>query len=155
MMQSASTSCCLLLAILAMSACNSDTEQANTAAVDIAPVQAPAGPAQKGASAGDLAESCGAPIDTNGNGSIEEPEYLSFRGFAFDNWDADNDERITPAEFHACWRGMGWGDSASAFASFDENDDGAVGQEEFFEPEAFKRADANGNAVLEPGESMR
>jgi hypothetical protein len=137
------------VASLVAIACGSEPDAADRPAVDIAPVQA-GNPA-----AARLAGSCGAPIDTNGNGLIEEPEYLSYRGFAFDDWDGNGDGKLLPAEFHACWRAMQWGRSEPAFAALDQDGDGAVDKQEFFEPDAFERADVNANGALDPTESLR
>lgn len=84
-------------------------------------------------------EPCGTRMDSNENGVIEEAEYNSF-GFAFDNWDTDDDYAVSPAEFGRCWSALGWGGEAQqAFATFDQDDDGSLSQQEFFSPGHFEQ----------------
>lgn len=82
---------------------------------------------------------CGTPIDSNQDGVIEEVEYNAF-GFAFDNWDTNDDYAVSPAEFRRCWSALGLGGEAQqAFATFDEDDNGSLSQQEFFAPEQFEQ----------------
>ena len=108
--------------------------------------------AQEGGEPPATVAGCGAPLDTNGNGRIEAPEWMSFRGFAFDNWNKDRDTNLTPAEFHACWRSFGWGDDQPVFQRFDADGNGLLSKEEFFGREAFQRWDSDGDSELGQGE---
>lgn len=84
-------------------------------------------------------EPCGTRMDSNQNGAIEEAEYNSF-GFAFDNWDTDNDYAVSPAEFRRCWSALGLrAEAKQAFATFDQDGDASLNQQEFFAPQHFEQ----------------
>ena len=101
---------------------------------------------------GQVAASCGTRIDADANEVIARTEYVSFSGFAFDNWNLDRDESLSLPEFHRCWRALGWGDATSAFTRFDQDDDGALTPDEFFRIEAFQAWDHDDSSSLEPDE---
>lgn len=81
---------------------------------------------------------CGTRIDANQDGIVQEAEYNSF-GFAFDNWDSDNDFSVSIYEFRRCWQAREFQPTANeAFQLFDRNEDGKLGQEEFFAADQFR-----------------
>lgn len=134
-------------AIAALILASCDGSGADEASVPIEPVNNSPAP--------EVAASCGAPIDTNSSGVVERAEYLSFSGFAFDDWDENGDGELTPAEFHTCWRAMAWGDADRAFAIFDEDGDQRIGPEEFFEREHFSRWDTDQDEAITREEGLR
>lgn len=142
------SSCCIAAGLLA--ACSSDVPAADEPGLDRSPGADTAATAtEAGTKAPDV---CGAPFDTNRNGIVEGPEWFSFSGFAYPKWDRDRDERLTASEFHACWRALGWGESSPVFRTFDDDADGYVSHDEFFERDALQAWDTDGNGVLGPAE---
>ena len=114
--------------------------------------EASAAPGKAGSDPGKAPDVCGAPLDTNRNGIVEEPEWLSFGNFAFEHWDRDDDQKLSPAEFHVCWRALGWGEGQPVFVAFDDDGDGALTRSEFFAREEFEAWDGDDDLKLGPQE---
>lgn len=89
--------------------------------------------------------------DTNGDELFQETEYTAV-GETFGNWDLDSDGGLTSEEFNTGWTNQGWSDSEGAFASFDNNGDGLLDNDEFFSNEEWAEWDADSNGVLDNNE---
>ena len=81
---------------------------------------------------------CGTRLDANQNGRVEQAEYHSF-GFAFDNWDTNNDYSVSAEEFGRCWPNVASAPAATGFELFDEDSTGRLSQEEFFAAGRFRQ----------------
>lgn len=156
----------VLAAVAALSACDSELGVRDEE-TPVLPEQASPTPGRVGAAynaeqevqpattaARAVPDVCGAPLDTNRNGVVELAEYNSFSGFSFDEWNQDGNEELTAAEFHSCWRALGWGNSEPAFAAFDDDNDGILTSEEFFGRDEFQLWDKNSDSALSPEERL-
>ena len=84
-------------------------------------------------------DTCGTRMDANQNGKLEEAEYNSF-GFAFDNWDTNDDYTVSHDEFGRCWEKMRFSAPLGrGFTLFDADASGSLSQEEFFAPKRFEQ----------------
>ena len=89
--------------------------------------------------------------DTNADAQFQQAEYTSF-GDNFGVWDADSDGSLTEEEFGAGWTEAGWNDSEGAFSAFDDDEDGVLGDGEFFSDDEWGEWDANSDGVLDENE---
>lgn len=129
-----------IAAVAGLGGCTAEPQETEQDSVEaVAEPAAVAGPTED--------ERCGTRLDANQDGMVQEAEYNSF-GFAFDNWDVDDDYRISPAEFQRCWDVVASGSAEPVFRAFDEDGNGFLSQEEFFSNEEFHRWDADGDGAI-------
>lgn len=98
-------------------------------------------------------------IDKDNNGIINQAEWGGFRNGVFNDWDTNNDRRVSRAEFQNCWRAGGFRNDANFefadwddnFGAFDDDNDGFLGSPEFFGSDEFGMFDDDGDFGLEVG----
>lgn len=97
-------------------------------------------------------------IDRDRNGLINQAEWGGFRAGVFNDWDTDDDNRISRDEFGSCWRAGGfsevgfdindWDDN---FGVFDDDNDGFLRPDEFWGDDEFGAFDTDDDLGIEPG----
>lgn len=97
-------------------------------------------------------------VDRDNNGIINQAEWGGFRSGVFNDWDMNDDGRLSRAEFEGCWRGGGfmnvgfddddWDDN---FGAFDDDRDGFLDSNEFFGDDEFGLFDTDNDFGIEPG----
>ena len=98
-------------------------------------------------------------VDRNNNGIITQAEWGGFRTGVFNDWDANNDNRLSRAEFEQCWRGGGFRNDAGFegddwddnFGVFDDDGDGFLSDDEFFGDDEFGVFDEDDDFGIETG----
>lgn len=152
----------MLLAVagaLALAACGeAELVDDNTvvAEEDIAqPLPAPATPAPANVACSQLGL-----IDRDGDTRVTRAEYDAFGDGVFGDWDADDDNRISLAEYQRCWTAGGFyngnvGDHTTTFEAFDANDDNFLTEDEFFGDASWRRWDADTDGALMEDDWLR
>lgn len=90
--------------------------------------------------------------DTNEDGLLQQDEYTAWGQSGFDNWDTNADAQLGQDEFTTGLNSAGLENADGAFASFDDNGDDFLSEEEFFDNEEWDEWDPDGDGILEIGE---
>lgn len=144
-------------ATLLLSACG------EPAGVDNAEITEPTTPLTTPDAAGPVTEQTAAvcstygTIDRDADSRIARTEYDTFGDTVFADWDSDDDNRVSEAEFSRCWSAGGFhqnnvGAPAAPFQAFDANDDGYLDENEFFGEAAWSAWDTNRDNALADNE---
>ena len=99
-------------------------------------------------------------IDADGNGAVTAAEWNAWRASGFGDWDVDDDNRISRAEFQNCYMAGGFypvanynpGYWTNYWTTFDANGDGFLTTDEYWSAGAWTRVDANGNGIIDANE---
>lgn len=108
--------------------------------------------ADLGADAPSVAATGAATWDTNNDGLLQKAEYTAWNRRGISVWDTDSDNRLSVEEFGAGWIDAGFKDPDTIFALWDDNVDGYLTDDEFFDDDEWTNWDTNSNGVLEPTE---
>lgn len=91
-------------------------------------------------------------LDADGNGQIDQSEFVALRQTMFARIDADADRLVTAAELDAARRALGLPANAAVWQQ-DSNGDGRLSLTECTaQTPGFARADRNGDGALSPAE---
>lgn len=99
-----------------------------------------------------FAEGSAGVFDTDGDGLFESAEYDAFGDTYFDNWDTNDDDWLDAGEFDVGWDSVGFDDETGAFETFDNDDNGFLGDDEFFDDEEFGAWDTDRDGALDDDE---
>ena len=90
--------------------------------------------------------------DTDNDGLFNETEYTAWRDRGLTEWDTDADNQLTQQEFEAGWTQAGFTNAGGVFTDWDDNNDGFLSNDEWFDDEEWGEWDADTSGVLETGE---
>lgn len=127
-------------ALLVLAACGPEPEEVVVAEVEPAVVVDPVG-------------TTGVTTwDTNADGMFQEAEYTAWRDQGVGAWDTNADTRLDRQEFSTGWTNAGFNGADDVFVAWDDNNDGFLADDEFFDDEEWDEWDANDDGMLEAGE---
>ena len=90
--------------------------------------------------------------DTNNDGVFQQAEYDAWGQNGIATWDTDADNRLSANEFNTGWTGAGFNNSEGLFADWDDNSDGYLTSDEYFDDEEWSEWDTNSDGMLETTE---
>ncbi|MEQ5788887.1 hypothetical protein J3454_13390 [Erythrobacter sp. NFXS35] len=90
--------------------------------------------------------------DTNNDGIFDEAEYTAWGERGISEWDTDADGMLSMQEFDAGWTEAGFNNGNDVFLAWDDDNDGFLTDDEFFDDEEWGEWDANNSGMLENDE---